>query len=162
MSELRVDKIVSSSGSGSVEFTHGINLPEGVVISGIAQTAQSLTPNSNVNTSGIITASAFVGDGSNLTGIAVTSIEFGDTRISIDSTDGSVNLTSNDVLVATISSEKVFYYVPIDMGFPTGDYGDISEITIDSFNQEISGTTIFDCLTTPSTYLSIVDLGVLT
>ena len=44
MSEIRVDKIVSSSGSGAVEFTQGISLPAG----------------SNVNTSGIITASSVV------------------------------------------------------------------------------------------------------
>lgn len=73
MSELRVDKIVSSSGSGSVEFTQGINLPEGVVLSGIAQTAQSLTPNSNVNTSGIITASSFVSAGT------ITAVDFNST-----------------------------------------------------------------------------------
>jgi hypothetical protein len=61
MSEIRVDKIVNSSGSGAVEFTQGISIPSGQTLSGIAQTAQGLTATASVNTSGIITATTFVG-----------------------------------------------------------------------------------------------------
>ena len=52
MSEIRVDKVVSSSGSGAVEFTQGFTVPDGVSISasvgyastaGIATVSQGLT-----------------------------------------------------------------------------------------------------------------------
>jgi hypothetical protein len=72
MSEIRVDRIVNASGSGAVEFSQGISLPTGQTLSGIAQTAESLTATANINTSGIITATRFSGDGSTLTGVAST------------------------------------------------------------------------------------------
>ena len=77
MSEIRVDKIVNSTGTGAVEFTSGISLPSGQTLSGVAQTAQGLTATASVNTSGIITATTFSGNLSgnvtgNLTGTATT------------------------------------------------------------------------------------------
>ena len=100
-------------------------------------------------------------------------------------------MTSNDVLVASISSERIYYYVPIDMGnnrittlaapsslsdaanrdyvdnqvagdFPTGDYGDLSSGDTDAFGQVITNFIAFDCLVTPSGSLTTTDLGALT
>ena len=150
----------------------------------------------NISVSGIVTAKSgagvtYYGDGSKLTGIAVTNLNFDNTSVSIATTDGSISLTSNDVLVASISSERIYYYVPIDMGnnrittlaapsslsdaanrdyvdnqvagdFPTGDYGDLSSGDTDAFGQVITNFTAFDCLVTPSGSLTITDLGALT
>ena len=68
MSEIRVDKIVNASGSGAVEFSQGISLPTGQTLSGIAQTAESLTATANINTTGIITAASFSGGGLDIAG----------------------------------------------------------------------------------------------
>jgi hypothetical protein len=46
--------------------------------------------------------------------------------------------------------------------FPTGDYGDLSTGTNDSFGQLISSATLYDFLDTPSGSLQIEDFGVLT
>ena len=46
--------------------------------------------------------------------------------------------------------------------FPTGDYGDLSTGTNDSFGQLISSPTLYDFLDTPSGSLQIEDFGVLT
>jgi hypothetical protein len=46
--------------------------------------------------------------------------------------------------------------------FPTGDYGDLSTGTNDSFGQLISSATLYDFLDTPSGSLKIEDFGVLT
>ena len=108
MSEIRVDRIVNASGSGAVEFSQGISLPTGQTLSGIAQTAESLTATANINTTGIITATSFSGDGSNLTGVGVTV----DTRtnslvVSGVSTFSDVNISGNltvDGTTTTISS----------------------------------------------------------
>lgn len=142
---------------------------------------------SQLSVSGVVTATSFDGDGSSLTGIAVTTLTFSNSSVSIATTDGAINFTANDVLVASMSSERVHYYVPIDMHdnriinlaapsslsdaankdyvdnqvageFPTGDYGDLSSATTDPFGQPISDFTSFDCLTTPSGSLATVDL----
>lgn len=57
MSSLRVNKITNTAGTGAVEFTKGASLPSGQVIAA-----------PNVNLTGIITASSFVGNGSRITG----------------------------------------------------------------------------------------------
>lgn len=74
MSELRVDKIINNAGTGSPIFTYGITVPSGQVLSGIAQTAQSLSSTASVNTTGIITATSFSGSlaATNLTGTVPT------------------------------------------------------------------------------------------
>jgi hypothetical protein len=146
---------------------------------------------SGADFTGIVTATSFIGDGSNLTGIAVTTLSYESSKVSIAITDKSINFTSDDVLVATISSTGFFINVPLDMSdnaisrlaapsslsdavnkdyvdnqvagdFPTGDYGDLSSGDTDSFGQIISAFTDFDCLTTPSGSLDSTDLGVLT
>lgn len=77
MSEIRVDKIINSAGSGSVEFTQGITIPTGQTLAGTAQTAQGLTSTANVNTTGIITATSFSGSGASLTTLNASNISSG-------------------------------------------------------------------------------------
>ena len=59
MSTLRVNKVVNYNDDGPVEFTKGVILPAGQTISG------DLT----INTAGIVTASAFFGEGIDVTNI---------------------------------------------------------------------------------------------
>lgn len=147
----------------------------------------------NIGVSGIVTAKTgaavtYYGDGSKLTGIAVTNLQFNNSSISIATTDGSIVLKSNDVIVASISSETAYWKVPLHLDnnkitnlaapsslsdaankdyvdnqvagdFPTGDYGDLSSGDTDAFGQVITNFTAFDCLTTPSGSLASVDLG---
>jgi len=57
MSVIKVDSLVNSSDTGPVIIEQGGTIPPG----------QSLNANGNINITGIITATSFVGDGSNLT-----------------------------------------------------------------------------------------------
>jgi len=145
----------------------------------------------SLNASGVVTATSFSGSGSALTGIAVTQLSVNNTSVSVASTNGAINFVSNNVLVATMSSERIFSFVPIDLGnnkitnlatptsladaankdyvdnnvageFPVGDYGDLSAGTNDAFGVNISGNETFDCLITPSGTLTLEDLGILT
>lgn len=156
----------------------------------------SLNVIGNTNISGIVSAASYYGDASNMTGIvtsltgaAVTTLTYGDSKVSISSTDGSILLQSNGTLVASISSERVNYYVPIDMGnnkisslgdpvalkdasnkkyvddqtgqeFPFGDYGSLNEGSSDAFGQIISNYISFDCLTQPAGRLDEIDLEI--
>lgn len=67
MSTLRVNKIVNLNDNGPVEFTKGATLPVG-------KTIEDTSGNNKIviNSSGIVTATAFSGDGSNVTGITTT------------------------------------------------------------------------------------------
>jgi len=63
MSSLRVNTITNTAGTGPVEFTNGVSIASGQVISA-----------PNVNLTGIVTASSFVGDGSRITGFVANEI----------------------------------------------------------------------------------------
>ena len=62
MSLIRVDTLVNSTGTGAVTLLKGATIPSG----------QQLDVNGDINTVGVITATNFVGDGSNLTNIGST------------------------------------------------------------------------------------------
>lgn len=88
MSELRVDRVINNAGTGSPTFTYGITVPSGQVLSGIAQTAQTLISTASINTTGIITATSFSGSlaASNLTGTVPTA------RLASGTADGTTFL----------------------------------------------------------------------
>lgn len=67
MSTLRVTKLVDRLATGAVEFTKGATLPVGQTI-----LDTSGNPNIVINSSGIVTATSFVGDGSQITGLSGT------------------------------------------------------------------------------------------
>ena len=167
-------------------FQQGIEvLANGLDVTGFS------TFKTGVSVTGVVTATSFSGSGSGLTGVGVSALSDGDSSISIASTDGSLVFTSNNVIVATMSSETAFFNVPINLNsnkitnlaapsstsdgankdyvdnqvagdYPTGDYGDLSAGDTDAFGQVISDLTSFDCLTTPSGSLATTDLGELT
>jgi len=74
-SQIRVDSITDLNGTGATQLTYGATLPSGsrlnvqgnVNISGVSTVG--LLSATNANVSGIVTASTFVGDGSELTGV---------------------------------------------------------------------------------------------
>jgi len=77
MSEIRVDTIKNNAGTGAPTFTFGITVPSGQVLSGIAQTAQTLTSTASINTTGIITATSFSGSGASLTTLSASNLSSG-------------------------------------------------------------------------------------
>ena len=93
MSEFRVDKVINNAGTGAPTFTYGIIVPSGQVISGIAQTAQTLISTASVNTTGIITATSFSGSvpASNLTGTVPTA------RLASGTADGTTFLRGDSI-----------------------------------------------------------------
>lgn len=88
MSEIRVDRVINNTGTGAPTFTYGITIASGQVLSGIAQTAQTLLSTSSINTTGIITATSFSGSlaASNLTGTVPTA------RLATGTADGTTFL----------------------------------------------------------------------
>lgn len=62
MSALRTSKITDFNGTGPVEFTKGVTLPAGQVITGTLL----------INTTGVMTATTFVGSGAGLTSFGVS------------------------------------------------------------------------------------------
>jgi len=61
MSKIKVNYVVNKNDDGAPELTRGATVPSG----------STFTVNGNVNASGIVTATSFVGDGSGLTNIPV-------------------------------------------------------------------------------------------
>jgi len=59
MSTLRVNKISNLNDDGPVEFTKGIEIPAGQLLNG------------NINITGVVTATSFVGSGIGLTTLGV-------------------------------------------------------------------------------------------
>ena len=75
-SQIRVDSIVDLNGTGPTELTYGATLPSGsrLTVQGNANLTAGVTTvgfltATNVNISGIVTATSFVGNGSGLTGL---------------------------------------------------------------------------------------------
>lgn len=87
---------------------------------GIATVASGLTPSASVNTSGIITASKFVGDGSSLTNLPVTS--------NWSRTSAGIHTTSN-VGIGT-NNPKATLEINGVLGFTTYQNGNRSATTI--------------------------------
>lgn len=66
--------------------------------------------------------------------------------------------TVDDYFLSSKTTGK-FSWRGASESFPTGDYGNLSTSDTDAFGQRLA--TSFDCLTTPSSSLSTIDLGAL-
>jgi hypothetical protein len=118
MSELRVDKIVNTVGSGSVEFTQGITIPSGQTLVGTAQTAESLSTTASVNTSGIITATTFSG---NLVGTATSTTNIPNLSGDVTSNNKSTTLATVNSNVGTFGSSSAIPSITVNAkGLVTG------------------------------------------
>jgi len=62
MSKIKVNTIVNKNDNGAPELSKGATIPSG----------QVLSSSSGMNVTGIVTASSFVGNGSNLTGLSIS------------------------------------------------------------------------------------------
>ena len=71
----------------------------------------------DVSVSGVVTATSFVGDGSNLTNVSTgsTDLQFNNSSISVASTDGSLVFKSSNIVVATLSSTTAYWNVPFNL-----------------------------------------------
>ena len=85
MSRIRADKFVNNAGTGAPELTYGATVPSNSTISGAG----------GINITGVATASSFVGDGSNLTGIS--SVSFATTAFALE---GTPDITANNIVAA--------------------------------------------------------------
>jgi hypothetical protein len=101
MSELRVDTIKNNAGTGAPSFPLGFSVTG--VISGIAQTAQTLLSTSSINTTGIITATSFSGSlaASNLTGTVPTA------RLASGTADATTYLRGDSTWVSISSGVTI-------------------------------------------------------
>ena len=121
------------------------------------------TSNTTILSAGIVTAVRYYGDGSQLTGVAASGGGGGEIFIQEEGTQvGGAVTTINIVgprITATSSVGVATISVDVDE-FPTGDYGDLSSATTDSFGIALSYA--FDSLTQPQYLLATFDLQVLT
>ena len=84
MSRIRADKLVNRAGTGAPELPFGVNAPNGL------------------NVTGIVTATSYRGDGSQLTGIDASSLKDGsDVKVQATNTGATVTGT----LVATVTGD---------------------------------------------------------
>jgi flagellar basal body L-ring protein FlgH len=122
MSRINVNSLASKSGTGAVDFPHGITVTGVVTATAVSQnltgdltvtgditangiitastyygdatnlTGLTLDPTANINTTGIVTAASFSGNGSGLTGITVSSAG------SAGGLTGSPSITVTDII----------------------------------------------------------------
>ena len=84
MSRIRADKIVNRAGTGAPELPFGVNAPNGL------------------NVTGIVTATSFRGDGSQLSGVDASTLKDGnDVKVQATNTGATVTGT----LVATVTGD---------------------------------------------------------
>ena len=106
MSELRVDNIVSEDGTTAPVYTKGIAVGagqtftvtgdvafnSGATIAGVVTFTENLIVDS-INSTGIVTASVFKGDGGQLTGIDATSLKDSDGNVIVQAEASGVVVT---------------------------------------------------------------------
>lgn len=146
MSQLKVDSIVNLSGSGSPELTNGVTLPATKLISGagglnitgistVAQlTATSITATSinvassgNLNVTGVVTATSFVGSGSGLYNLPSTGSFYFNSGISVGIAYSTTTSLSTVYTSANTASSS-FLIHSIQVTNPSG----IANVSVDA------------------------------
>lgn len=116
MSEIRVDRIRSESGSGAVDFPSGVTIAGVITATVLNQTVVGVTTFNNANfsngfsVSGVITSTSFQGDGSLLTGVnlgistiggvlgyGVSTIDFRGSGISTTTIDNTLGIATINI-----------------------------------------------------------------
>jgi len=150
MSELRVDNIVSEDGTAAPIYSKGMSIGagqtltcsgdftvggdvtfnSGATVTGVVTFSQT-NLSTNLNVSGIVTASSFSGDGSNLTGIDATTIVNGTSNVSVAS-GGDITATraGTQRLAVTSTGIDVTGNIECDGGNVTGQLN-VNKLVVD-------------------------------
>ena len=114
MSRLRSNQITNENANGAPDFPHGLtvtgivttsslNTTPNIIVVGSAVTANS----QGIDATGIITATSFKGDGSNLTGIDATQIATGNTKVQTVASRVDTKIDNVGILTVTSSGVNV-------------------------------------------------------
>ena len=114
MSRLRSNQITNENANGAPDFPHGLtvtgivtasslNTTPNIIVVGSAVTANS----QGIDATGIITATSFKGDGSNLTGIDATQIATGNTKVQTVASRVDTKIDNVGILTVTSSGINV-------------------------------------------------------
>ena len=95
-----------ASVAGTMNVTGQVNFASGANVTGVV-TFSETNLNNNLNITGVVTATSFYGDGSNLTGIDATQIVNGTSNVAV-SAASSITFTTDGVARASIGSTGHF------------------------------------------------------
>ena len=156
------EKVKITNSTGDV-LVHVDGKTSGITTIGINTTASNITfdANSNVKLTGIITASSFSGDGSNLTGIDASALKIGGV-VKAQATASGVNITGNlgvgntttvgrNAGVSTATGALIFNTTSQTLEFYTGSIWvgtnaapSLNSITGDIYNG-MTGSLVINC-----------------
>ena len=96
MSEIRVDTFKAEDGISAPSFPNGINVTGVVTASSLQTNVASLNVGSNIQlgNAGIITATSYRGDGSQLTGVDATALKDGSGNVIVQASASAVSVTA--------------------------------------------------------------------
>ena len=120
MSRIRADKIVNRAGTGAPELPFGVNAPNGL------------------NVTGIVTATSFRGDGSQLSGVDASTLKDGnDVKVQATNTGATVTGT----LVATVTGDVTGNLTGNATGLSGTPNLNVGIVTATSFEGDGAGLT---------------------
>ena len=96
MSIIRADSIKNRSGLGAPDFPNGITVTGIVTATSLQTNVASLNVGSNIQlgNAGIITATSYRGDGSQLTGVDATALKDGSGNVIVQASASAVSVTA--------------------------------------------------------------------
>ena len=96
MSIIRADSIKNRVGDGAPDFPNGITVTGIVTATSLQTNVASLNVGSNIQlgNAGIITATSYRGDGSQLTGVDATALKDGSSNVIVQASSSAVTVTA--------------------------------------------------------------------
>ena len=134
-----------ASVAGTMNVTGQANFASGATVTGVV-TFSETNLNNNLNITGVVTATSFYGDGSNLTGIDATQIVNGTSNVAV-SAASSITFTTDGVARASIGSTG--HFVPstnntYDLGNPSNRWRNIYtndlQLSNEGSSNDVDGT----------------------
>jgi len=134
-----------ASVAGTMNVTGQVNFASGANVTGVV-TFSETNLNNNLNITGVVTATSFYGDGSNLTGIDATQIVNGTSNVAV-SAASSITFTTDGVARASIGSTG--HFVPYvnntyDLGNPSNRWRNIYtndlQLSNEGSSNDVDGT----------------------
>ena len=152
MSTLRVNSLKPRTGNtvtivegNTLSVTGQVNFQSGATVTGVV-TFSETNLNNNLNITGVVTATSFHGDGSNLTGIDATTIVNGTSNVAV-SAASSITFTTDGVARASIGSTG--HFVPsanntYDLGNPSNRWRNVYtndlQLSNEGSSNDVDGT----------------------